>query len=160
MKYIEKVGDLFAEKNCYYAHCISADFALGAGIAVEFNKRYNMSKQLKEYIKDYPQNKDSKCIAIENVFNLITKDKYYNKPTYDSLKASLEEMKDKIEKRILFNEWNESLGQYGLIDHDIYKLAIPLLGCGLDRLKWEQVSQMIKEIFDDIDVEIVVCKLK
>ena len=34
-KYIK--GDIFKRKNCYYAHCISRDYALGAGIAVEFN---------------------------------------------------------------------------------------------------------------------------
>lgn len=34
-KYIK--GDIFKRKNCYYAHCISRDYALGAGIAVEFS---------------------------------------------------------------------------------------------------------------------------
>lgn len=49
-KYIK--GDIFKRKNCYYAHCISRDYALGAGIAVEFNKRYNMSNISNENLKE------------------------------------------------------------------------------------------------------------
>ena len=42
MIYCEVYGDLFnVDKKYYLAHCISADFALGKGIAVEFNKRYD-----------------------------------------------------------------------------------------------------------------------
>jgi len=36
-------------------------------------------------------------------------------------------------------------------------LAIPLLGCGLDKLKWEKVSKMIQEVFQDDDLTIIVC---
>lgn len=40
MIYKEEKRDLFSVPNDYYlAHCISADFALGKGIAVEFNKQ-------------------------------------------------------------------------------------------------------------------------
>ena len=45
------------------------------------------------------------------------------------------------------------------IYNNINKIAMPLIGCGLDRLKWNRVSQMIKDIFNDTDIEIVICKL-
>lgn len=32
------------------------------------------------------------------------------------------------------------------------------IGCGLDRLNWNDVSEQIKSIFADTDVEILVCK--
>ena len=39
----EEKRDLFTVDSKYYlAHCISDDFALGKGIAVEFRSRYNM----------------------------------------------------------------------------------------------------------------------
>ena len=39
----EIYGDLFDYKDEYYlVHCISADFALGAGIAVQFDKIYDL----------------------------------------------------------------------------------------------------------------------
>ena len=42
MKYSEERKDLFSVQDEYYlAHCISADFGMGKGIVVEFNKRYN-----------------------------------------------------------------------------------------------------------------------
>ena len=43
MIYNEIKEDLFKNKNEYYlAHCISKDFALGAGIAKDFNKLLNI----------------------------------------------------------------------------------------------------------------------
>ena len=47
MKYLEIRDDLFKyDKEYYLVHCISRDFALGAGIAKEFNKRYSMREKL------------------------------------------------------------------------------------------------------------------
>ena len=43
MKYKEEVKDLFSvSEDYYFAHCISADFGMGKGIVVEFNKRFDM----------------------------------------------------------------------------------------------------------------------
>ena len=52
MKYEEKQLDLFSLDETYsLVHCISADFGMGAGIVVEFNKRYNMKEfLLKNYL--------------------------------------------------------------------------------------------------------------
>ena len=36
------------------------------------------------------------------------------------------------------------------------KLAIPQIGCGLDGLKWDIVRAIVKDIFQETDVEIVV----
>jgi hypothetical protein len=35
---------------------------------------------------------------------------------------------------------------------------MPVIGCGLDRLNWADVSEQIKSVFTDTDVEILVCK--
>lgn len=132
MKYEEMYGDLFQVPGDYYlVHCISADFALGKGIAVEFNKRYNMrNRLLQKYTVNgaYP-----KCYLIDNVFNLVTKDKYWCKPTYTTLRQSLMIMKDIC------------------VQNDIKKVAMPTIGCGLDRLEWEKTRQIIFEVFEDID---------
>ena len=41
MEFREEKRDLFSVPDDYYlAHCISADFAMGKGIAVEFNRRF------------------------------------------------------------------------------------------------------------------------
>jgi hypothetical protein len=35
---------------------------------------------------------------------------------------------------------------------------MPIIGCGLDRLQWDKVSEIIKDVFKDTDIEILVCK--
>ena len=142
MEYKLIQDDVFNHKDCYYAHCISRDYALGAGIAVEFDKRYDMRNRLLKLAKEKPETLDEKCIEVENVFNLITKEKYWQKPSYNSLGESLLVMKEKLSK-----------------NKNIKKLVIPKIGCGLDRLSWDKVEPMVQEIFKDLDIEIVVCYL-
>ena len=91
MKYTEEIRDLFSVSDDYYlAHCISADFALGAGIVVEFNKRFDMRAVLKEnylgylaYYNKYHLRGD--CILEDRVLNLITKSRCFHKPTLQSM---------------------------------------------------------------------------
>ena len=76
-----------------------------------------------------------------NVFNLVTKERYYHKPTLNSLEVSLNEMKDYA------------------VEMGVKKIAMPQIGCGLDRLNWSDVSVLIEEVFGDTDIEILVCVL-
>ena len=135
----EEQRDLFSVPHGYYfAHCISGDFALGAGIAVKFDELYNMRKKLKNTTGNVTEN----CaILIDNVFNLVTKRKYYHKPKYASLRESLEDMIETIETL------------------EIEKIAMPMIGCGLDKLNWDTVKEIIEDVFEDIDIEILVCYL-
>lgn len=144
MKYKEIEQSLFECDNSYlYAHCISLDLALGAGIAKQINMRYNMRSKLLSFKKQNPSYFDNFsygfCIVVDGIANLITKDKCYEKPTLKTLEQSLISLKKYIMK------------------HNIKKLAMPKIGCGLDRLNWEDVSTLIKNIFIDLDIEIVIC---
>ena len=133
MVYREEQGDLFElEKTHYLAHCVSRDYALGAGIAVEFVRRYNMRTKL------HYSSSGSNCIMIGQVFNLVTKEKCWQKPTYESLQESLNTMKDMIKR------------------YDVGNLAMPKIGCGIDGLTWGIVSHMIQETFEGLPVEIVI----
>ena len=146
MIYKEENRDLFSVPDDYYlAHCISADFALGKGIAVEFDKRFNMKQKLKDEFPDFIKGYmhfykiNAECILIDKVLNLVTKERYYQKTTYESMKQALEMMK------------------VVCLGNGIDKIAMPKIGCGLDRLEWSKVSEIIKEVFKDTDVEILVC---
>lgn len=133
--------DLFTMKQGYYlAHCISADFALGAGIAKAFDSVYNMRFKLFRHYPDYEYN-GGDAILIDNTFNLVTKRKCWHKPTYESLRESLEMMREQLEFL------------------DATKLAMPWIGCGLDKLNKDQVYDIICEVFDDMDIEIVICEI-
>lgn len=139
--------DLFTVPQGYYlAHCISADFALGAGIAKQFVQIYNMREKLLTLYgiplgEKYDEYSVGKVFVVDNVFNLVTKRRSFHKPTYDDLRSSLEDMKDICNLNL------------------ITKLAMPLIGCGLDGLSWDRVSEMIKEVFEDTDIDILICTL-
>lgn len=141
----EEKRDLFTVPQGYYlAHCISGDYALGAGIAKQFVEVYNMRFKLH---KNFPIPNGEKfanvgsALLIDNVFNLVTKARCFHKPTYDSLYETLIDMREQCEEL------------------DITKLAIPYIGCGLDKLQWDKVSDVIEDVFEDTDIEILVCSL-
>lgn len=133
-------GDLFTAVGEYYlAHCISADFALGAGIAKQFTARLDMRNRLKSQYGDIPmEDRVGRVFTVDRVFNLVTKSRYFHKPAYEVLGKCLEEMRDIMEER------------------GIKRLAMPKIGCGLDGLDWGRVENMIREIFGSTDAEIVV----
>lgn len=41
--------------------------------------------------------------------------------------------------------------------NNINKVAMPRIGCGLDRLEWDKVSEIIQDVFKDTNIEILVC---
>jgi O-acetyl-ADP-ribose deacetylase (regulator of RNase III) len=145
MIFEEKQMDLFDLPHGWWlAHCISAELVLGAGIAVEFEKRYDMSKKLTNYCEkmyDAVKPESGVCIPVGNVYNLITKTKHWHKPTYDSFRDALEDMRDTAE----FD--------------GVTQIGMPRIGCGLDRLDWDVVKDIIQEVFEDTDMHIIVCYL-
>lgn len=132
--------DLFTVGDEYYlAHCISSDCAMSAGIAVEFQKRFHLRNKLLNHLevdREHPT-----CLKVGRVFNLITKKKYYDKPSHKCLILSLIEMKKQM------------------LEQGITKLAMPRIACGLDGLYWEIVEESIEEIFKNTDIEILICYL-
>lgn len=38
-------------------------------------------------------------------------------------------------------------------------LAMPKIGCGLDRCNWKDVENIIKEVFDGTNIKIIICIL-
>ena len=143
----ERKMNLFDLENQGYlfVHCISMDLALGAGIAKTFRDKYDMKKKLFQFKKQnssyFIDFKYGFCVTINNVANLITKKYYYNKPTMKTMEESL-----------------ISLKKYCII-HNVNKIAMPKIGCGLDRLDWSEVLYLIQKIFSDLNIEIIVCSI-
>ncbi|XP_025204493.1 uncharacterized protein LOC112601223 isoform X2 [Melanaphis sacchari] len=73
------------------------------------------------------------------IYYLITKEYSYNKPTYRSITAAITKLRDFIVK------------------HGIKKLAIPRIGCGLDKLDWSIVRGIIENVFQNAGCAIKVC---
>lgn len=145
--------DLFNISNEYaIVHCISNDFALGAGIAKTIDEKYGVKDLLKKYYTNTNMvtNIDNwigmalYCESELNgrvIYNLVTKDKYWQKPTYESLMYCLLDLVEDCK------------------DEGITKLAMPRIGCGLDKLNWGKVRDCIKRVFKETDIEIIVCSL-
>ena len=141
-KFEEKDGDLFAcPETDSLAHCVSADLRMGKGIAVKFKNKFRSVEELKKQEKKIGQ-----VTVLEKeqrfIYYLITKAKATEKPTCGNLKASLEDMKKHC------------------VAHDVQTLAMPELGCGLDRLKWEEVKTIICEVFAKTNIHITVYVLE
>ena len=82
-----------------------------------------------------------KCIITHPgpVATLITKEKYWKKPDYDTLRLALIALKkETIEKRIEM-------------------LVMPRIGCGLDRLDWGKVKDVLWDTFKDMNICIIAC---
>lgn len=151
MKYTEIQKDLFEmPANYTFMQCISADFVMAAGIAVLFNQYYDIKNRLinaygngekmwndPSHYELYTYN--GFCIYEKPVLNLITKEYGNEMPTYKNLAAALLHAKSII------------------LQNSITRIAMPKIGCGIDGLEWERVSDIIKSIYEDLDVEIVVC---
>jgi len=75
------------------------------------------------------------------IYYLITKARYSDKPTYESLRKSLEAMRNHCVK------------------NGVRALVMPRIGCGLDRLEYGRVGPMIDEVFRDTRINITVCFL-
>lgn len=72
------------------------------------------------------------------VYYLITKPKFFNKPTYATLRWSLESMRKHC------------------LENGVTCLSIPEIGCGRDGLDWKKVSELIKDVFKDTGITVTV----
>lgn len=145
MFYKEEKRDLFGVSDNYYlVQCISADFAMGAGIAVQFNKHFNVKWNLKRRYGNVFTGWDNSlskgfCVQDGRVFNLVTKRNYFHKPTEETIRNALFDLREQVG------------GQ------KIKLLAMPKIGTGLDKMSWQVVRSMIIEVFKDKPIAILVC---
>lgn len=143
MTFTEEKGDLFAAEmlsNYALCHCISSDFALGAGIAKEFAKM-GVKKALCENFPKQWQGRGYCLITVTNgvtVANLVTKERYFYKPTLETLRQALENLRKQA------------------LEMKLTRIAMPKIGCGLDKLEWTVVREIIRDVFADTDIEILV----
>ena len=134
-------GDLFsAPSKESLCHCISRDYKLGKGIAELFRDKFGRIDELKDSdarVGGLAVLKDGK----RYIYNLVTKEKYSDKPSYESLRKSLEEMK------------------VHCLAHGVESISMPRIGCGLDSLSWPAVRTLIKNVFQLETVRITVYQL-
>ena len=139
----EVEGDLFEclndtnIKSLGLCHCVSQDFAMGVGIAVEFKKRFG---RVEELVAQKPAIGSGAFIVHEtplfHIFYLVTKGRYYQKPTYQTLRSSVVWLKKEAEAK------------------GVTLLCMPRIGCGLDLLEWDKVRAILVEVFENSETNI------
>ena len=142
--------------NCVICHCISADAAMGAGVALALVRKYPDLKPavqsslrmahpdtLVGRVAFYADSYSHTLIA-----NMVTKRNYRDKSTTMPSGHYLKNLRECLENvRNIMDGLNEK------------KLVMPKIGCGLDRCDWNDVLQLINDVFGDSDIEITVCVL-
>ena len=156
MVYKEEVKDVISTMPEYVtAHCISEDCAMGAGVVMAFRKAFpGLKASCIEYVNNFERAyQDSIFVPYRHVdkghvvYNMFTKERYwYHAGKGISYEKYLENLKD-------------SLGYVKamMIQHNENKLAMPKIGSGLDRCKWEDVKNIIIDVFSETDIEILIC---
>lgn len=164
---IEEVDKFLFSMPSEYAlgHCVSRDMRMSAGIALYFKLLINhFCEQILTIIKVFNfceincyfrsifgrvgELMDQKLtvgkvayLQKNNrfIYYLISKERCFKKPTYSTLTAAITNLRDLIVK------------------HEVKKLAIPRIGCGLDKLDWPRVKNIIKNLFQGVECMIKVC---
>lgn len=79
-----------------------------------------------------------------DIIGLVTKERYWQKPTYQDMSEALESL----------------AGYLKGFDGEPITLVMPTIGCGLDRLNWPEVSDLILKHLGDIpNLTVEVCQL-
>lgn len=76
------------------------------------------------------------------IYNLITKERYFHKPSYESITQSIEYMRDHA------------------MQNGVKHICMPKIGCGLDRLEWPRVSAIISKTFAKSKIDVTVYVLE
>jgi O-acetyl-ADP-ribose deacetylase (regulator of RNase III) len=133
----EMKGDLFANSdNSSLAHCVAKDLGMGKGIAVFFKKIYGKIPELRAQNKEVGETAALDKDKDNYVYYLITKTRSRDKPTLSNLKSSLVDMRNHA------------------IENGVKIISMPRIGSGLDGLDWNDVKNIIKEVFESTSIQI------
>ena len=141
-----KTGDIF-ESHCEaLVNPVNCVGVMGAGLALAFSYKFYNSALTYKRMCTLERMKIGKCLvtSIDNadvkyVIHFPTKDHWRNNSTLEYIDAGLKDLKQQI------------------IKHKINSIAIPHLGCGYGKLRWEDVRDLIRKNLGDLeDVDIQV----
>lgn len=120
-----------------YVGCVSADFKMSQGIALEFRKKFgqidtliNLNKKVTEIASIKHNNRQ--------IIYIINKQNFKEKPTLETMFMSITNLRKCCEEQ------------------NVTKLAIPRIGSSHDQLNWDQIRSMIRYIFKKSKIKIVI----
>ena len=134
-------GDLFYSRAQTLAHGVNCRGRMGAGIALEFRRRYPVM------FKEYQQRcKDGRLRPGEYFLWRSAEDWILNLATQDTLGGATLD----IVRRAL-----EALAAHYEAE-GITSVAMPRIGAGLGGLEWHEVKALINDVLSDLPLDVVV----
>ena len=125
-------------------HCISADARMSKDFADFLSHRIpglrSIRRKARLFMGQVYPFWDS--TGKRYIYNLVTKERFYDKPNLSTLSKTLEAMN--IRASI----------------NGVSTIAIPKLGCGLDQMNWQEIVKLLQDIFAYADVQLVVYTLE
>ncbi|KAK3918278.1 Gag-Pol polyprotein [Frankliniella fusca] len=118
-------------------HAVSHDGKFGKGLARQLEQEFQLRDDfLKEKDRGFPG-----YVALQRgnriIVNLITKSRYFHKPTSTDIEQAF----------LLLRDWLEA--------NHISEWCLPELGCGLDQLESSLLLQMLVKVFGHTDMTLV-----
>ena len=144
LQIIYGTGDSILQQSNSVGHCISADARLGTGLAdflshrtPGFRSTCRKARFSRGHLYPFWDSTGKRYI-----YNLVTKERFCDKPNLSTLSKILEAMKIHAST------------------NGVSTVAIPKVGCGLDQMNWQEVVKLLRDFFADADVKIVLYTLE
>ena len=127
-----------SQHNTAIAPCVSADGKMSKGFAETTCRRVNGLQDLCRRYKTTVGSAVPYWDPESNnfIYNLVTKSKFFEKPTLDNPTISLKNMRG-----------------HALLNN-ITTISMPKVGCGLDKLQWTDVFRLIQDTFTYSGIQI------
>ena len=144
LKIIYGTEDSILQQPNSIGHCISADARMSKGFADFLSRRIPglrpTCRKARLFMGQVYPFWDS--TGKRYIYNLVTKERFCDKPDLSTLSKTLEAMKIHAST------------------NGVSTIAIPKLGCGLDQMNWQEVVKLLRDIFAYADVQLVVYTLE
>lgn len=83
-----------------------------------------------------------------HILGLVTKEHYYDKPSLDDMRAGIHGLHERLATIAWYDDWDNPM---------LTEIMMPHIGCGLDKLKWDDVKEII---FDELHELGEACKIR
>ena len=128
-------GDLFDSPDSL-VQCVSADLRMSKGLARQFKLKF---RQMRDLQPPFCKIGDLVVVPVSiSIFNLVTKTRFFHKPSYRSMLMCLENLRREL-----------VLLHLGCV-------SMPMIGSGLDSLDWSSVVAILHSVFSSTSVQISV----
>lgn len=136
-------GNILDDRYKYIAIGVTADFSMGAGVALALNEKFDISNNIKQYANKEKITRPSVVTFKDEetgtlIFNLVDKKNRYEKLSYENLYKCIDILKEELKK-----------------EHIPY-IVMPRIGCGMDKLEWDIVKNHIETVFKDTKIDVLI----